>query len=220
MTKIRVLIADDHTLFRRLLADMLADEEGIEVVEQAASGLEAVRKVREVRPDLVLMDLKMPGIDGIEATMAITNEMPGVAILMLTMCEEDADLLAAMKAGAKGYLLKSVEPADLIRAIQLITCGHAVIHPKMAGKLFRESASKPELAPVENARGCSGLTGREKDILGLLSQGASNKEIARALRITETTVKAHVHSILSKLHLFNRVQAAKWAMENGLAQQP
>ncbi|MBI2864641.1 MAG: response regulator transcription factor [Chloroflexi bacterium] len=219
MEKTKVLIADDHNLVRRLLADMLASQEGIEVVGLAASGLEAVNKARELHPDLVLMDLKMPGTNGVEATRIIHREMPSTGVLVLTMSDEDEDLLAAMKAGAKGYLLKSVEPSDLIRSIHLITGGHAVIHPLMTPKLVAElGAAGEEEARPRPAGDCS-LTERETQLLGLLAQGRTNKEIANNLRITETTVKSHVHSILNKLRLTNRVQATKWALENDLVRE-
>lgn len=219
MRKTTVLIADDHTLVRCLLADMLGGQEGIEVVGQAASGLEAIDRARELRPDVVLMDLRMPGTDGVAATRTIAQEMPSTAILMLTMSEEDKDLLAAMKAGARGYLLKNVEPPDLIRSIQLITGGHAVIHPSLAIKLVVEAKDSSGEDTELSAVCACGITEREEEILGHLAQGETNKEIARALRITETTVKSHVHSILTKLHFTNRVQAAKWALEHGLAGQ-
>ncbi len=221
MKKTRVLIADDHTLFRRLLADMLEGQQELEVVGQAESGREAISLARDTRPDLILMDLRMPGLDGVETTRIVRQLLPSTAVLILTMSEEDEDLRAAMRAGAKGYLLKNVEPADLVRSICLTTCGHAVIDSAMANKLVGSLSAPPREKLAElPAVDCSGLTGREKEILALLSQGATNKAIARSVGITEATVKAHVHSILNKLHLDNRVQAAKWAMENRLAQSP
>lgn len=217
MERIRVLVVDDHALFRRGIAAVLANEEDLEMVGEASDGLEAIQKAREIAPDMVLMDLMMPRCSGLEAIQALQVEMPRVDILVLTVSETEADLFAAVKFGARGYILKNTEPEELTRAIFDIAQGGVIISPLMAAKLlteFKESGVGTERA-FTGEDGTS-LSPREGEVLQLVAQGATNKEIADALFISENTVKTHLGSILEKLHLSNRSQAAAYAIRRGL----
>ncbi len=217
MDTIKVLVADDHTLFRRGIADVLANQDSLEVVGEASDGLEAIEKAKEIAPDVILMDLNMPRCSGLEATQALQAEMPQVNILVLTVSEMEADLFAAMKFGARGYLLKNTEPDELIHAISHIAQGGVIVSPLMATKLldeFRELTAGAEREPVEKAT--ADLSPREGEVLQLVAQGATNKEIADALFISENTVKTHLRNIMEKLHLVNRSQAAAYAVKRGL----
>ena len=220
MPAIKVLIVDDHTLFRKGLASLLKQQKGIEVVGEAKDGEEGVQQARTLKPDVILMDVKMPNRNGIQATQAIREAMPEAHIIMLTVSEEDEDLFSAIKAGARGYLLKNVEPDQLIKAIHLLAEGEAVIPHSMASKLLNEFshiANKKDAPPETSLKP---LTGREKEILQLLTKGDSNKEIAGALCISEHTVKIHLKNILRKLHMNNRIQAAVYAYQQGLVTPP
>lgn len=210
MERIRVLLADDHALFRRGVAALLRDHD-MDVVGEAADGAEAVEKARELMPDVILMDIKMPQLDGLAATKQITAEMPYVRIMMLTVSETDDDLFEAIKSGAQGYLLKNVDPDHLIASVQQVQRGEVPIAPAMAGKILKELATPQETPP---------LTGRERQVLELVAAGQANKEIAYGLKITENTVKNHLRNILEKLHLQNRVQAALYAVRMGLVTPP
>jgi two-component system nitrate/nitrite response regulator NarL len=213
MDAIRVLLADDHALFRRGLASLLANREDIEVVGEAASGDEAVERARELMPDVILMDVRMPGGGGLEATRRLKEEMPYVKIVILTVSEDEEDLFAALKGGAQGYLLKNIDPEDLIACIHQVQRGEAPLAPSMATKILREFGSAaPRPGPV--------LTQRERQVLELVARGDANKEIARALQISENTVKNHLRNILEKLHLQNRVQAVMYALREGLIAPP
>jgi len=219
MDPIKVLVVDDHTLFRRGIATVLANEESLEVVGEASDGLEAIEKAKEIAPDVILMDLNMPRCSGLEAIQALQTEMPQVNILVLTVSEMEADLFAAVKFGATGYILKKAEPEELIHAILHIARGGVIVSPLMATKLLTEFKDLPagvERKPVENAD--ADLSPREGEVLQLVSQGATNKEIADSLFISENTVKTHLHSIMEKLHLANRSQAAAYAVKRGLVQ--
>lgn len=210
---IRVLLADDHTLFRRGLASLLAEQPDLEVVGEAASGEEAIERARELMPDVVLMDVRMPGLGGLEATRRLKDEMPYVKILILTVSEDEEDLFAAMKSGAQGYLLKNIDPDDLVTAIRQAERGEAPLAPSMAAKILREfSGTAPRPGPT--------LTPRERQVLELVARGDANKEIARHLQISENTVKNHLRNILEKLHLQNRVQAVMYALREGLIAPP
>jgi two-component system NarL family response regulator len=220
MTATRILVVDDHTLFRKGLISLLRQQKGLEIVGEAKDGDEGVQLARQHRPDVVLMDVKMPHRNGIQAAQAIRELLPETRIIMLTVSDEDGDLFAAVKAGANGYLLKSVEPEQLIKAIHLLIKGEPVISHAMASKLlgeFRAMAKKaeqpPEPAPAP-------LTDRETEILQLLSKGQSNKEIGSGLGISENTVKIHLKNILRKLHMNSRVQAAVYAHQHGLVAEP
>ncbi len=217
MDTIKVLVVDDHTLFRRGIAAVLANQDSLEMVGEASDGLEAIEKAREFAPEVILMDLNMPRCSGLEATQALQAEMPEVNILVLTVSEMEADLFAAMKFGARGYLLKNTEPDELIHAISHIAQGGVIVSPLMATKLldeFKELSTGAEREPVEKAT--ADLSPREGEVLQLVAQGATNKEIADALFISENTVKTHLRNIMEKLHLANRSQAAAYAVKRGL----
>ena len=218
---IRILIADDHHLFREGLTRILNDAPGITVVASASSGEEAIANAAELKPDVVLMDVNMPGIGGVEATRQLHASHPEAHVLMLTVSEQDSDLFAAIRAGARGYLLKNTTSHELITAIQRVHAGEAVVTPVMAAKLLDEFASLPPSTgstPKRRALESSkeALTDREYDVLRLVARGLSNKEIGKALSISPHTVKAHLRSILDKLHLRSRVEAAAWAVRRGL----
>lgn len=213
MERIRVLVVDDHTLFRRGVSTLLSGRDDMEVVGEASNGQEAVERARELMPDVILMDIKMPEMDGLAATKHIKAEMPYVRIMILTVSETDEDLFEAVKAGAQGYLLKNVDPDYLVACVQQVQRGEVPIAPTMAAKILRELTAPAEVAPPE-------LTGRERQVLELLAAGKANKEIAFSLKISENTVKNHLRNILEKLHLQNRVQAALYAVRMGLAQHP
>jgi DNA-binding NarL/FixJ family response regulator len=216
---IRVLLVDDHALFRKGISSLLAAEPGFEVVGEAQDGLQAVEQAREFMPDLVVMDLHMPGTGGPEATRRILEELPYIKIVILTVSEDDQDLFEAVRCGAHGYLLKKIEPQALFDTLRGVMRGDASISPGMAAKLMREFRR-------ENERAASGvepkpeLTPREIGVLEYVAQGKSNKEIAAALSIAENTVKNHLKNILEKLHLENRVQAATYALRQGLLNIP
>jgi two-component system, NarL family, nitrate/nitrite response regulator NarL len=212
--RIRIVVIDDHTLFRRGITALLARVPGFAVVGEAADGFDGIRTVVAQRPDVVLLDLHMPGISGIDAMQAILKEAPGTHIVMLTVSEEADDLMLALRAGALGYLLKNIESDFLVDCVRRAADGESVMSPEMTAKLMREvrtggtTAAQPALSP------------REREILGHLARGASNKEIARDLDVAESTVKIHVQHILRKLELTSRVQAAVWAVERGIAAKP
>jgi len=219
MDPVKVLVVDDHTLFRRGIAAVLANEESLEVVGEASDGLEAIEKAKEIAPDVILMDLNMPRCSGLDAIQALQAEMPQVNILVLTVSEMEADLFAAVKFGATGYILKKAEPEELIHAILHIARGGVIVSPLMATKLlteFKDLTAGVERKPIENAD--ADLSPREGEVLELVAQGATNKEIANSLFISENTVKTHLRSIMEKLHLANRSQAAAYAIKRGLVQ--
>jgi NarL family two-component system response regulator LiaR len=208
---IRVLIADDHAVVRQGLRTFLELQEDIEVVGDVADGSAVVEAAVDRAPDVVLMDLVMPGIGGIEAIRRLRERRPQARVLVLTSFQEDEKIFPAVRAGAAGYLLKDVEPAELVRAIRTAHEGEAVLHPAVAARLMEEFSS-------EDVRGAgeSGLTGREQEVLELIGRGLPNKLIARELGIAEKTVKTHVSAILAKLGVTDRTQAALYAVRNGL----
>lgn len=217
MAKVRVVIVDDHALFRRGIAAVLAGKENIEVVGEAVDGLKAIELVKQLHPDVVLMDLQMPNCSGLEATQALQTEMPDVKILVLTVSENESDLFAAVKFGARGYLLKKVDPDELVSAISGIAQGGVIISPLMATKLlidFNELKSGIQHTTVEKEQ--AQLSPRESEVLQLVAKGMTNKEIGEVLFISENTVKTHLQNIMDKLHLANRSQAAAYAVEKGL----
>ena len=216
MNTIRVLLVDDHRLFRRGVAAALAEAPDIQVVGEAHDGLQAVAKSRETDPHVVLMDIAMPEMDGLEATRRIKAELPHVRIVILTVAEEDENLFEALKAGAHGYLLKSVEPEELFRTLRGIVRGEAFLTPSMATKLLDEFTRRTGAEP---ARPAGRMSPREREVLELLTRGAVNKEIAAALHISENTVKNHMKSIMEKLHAENRVQVVAYALRRGLVKR-
>ena len=197
---LRVLVVDDSPLFRQGLGNLLNNRPGLEVVGMAGDGLEAVEKARETVPDVVLMDIIMPDCDGLEATRIIKQEMPNVQIVMLTVSESEENLFKAIKLGARGYLLKSVEAEELIQVLHGLSRGETYVAPGIAARILREFALP--------SRAAEHISNREKDVLRLVAQGLSNKEIAGALSISPSTVKNHLRNIMEKLHVRNRVEAA------------
>ncbi len=216
MDAIRILLVDDHILFRKGLMSLLSTRDGIEIVGECGDGAEAVDRTRELMPDVVLMDIRMPGLSGIDATRQITAEMPHVKVVMLTVSEEDDDLFEAIRSGARGYLLKNIEPADLYHLVRAVAAGEAALSPTVALKILDEY-SRAETREHEDTAQEAVLTEREREILGLLVDGLGNKEIAQRLCISESTVRNHLHNVLYKLHLENRVQLAIYAYRQSLA---
>lgn len=213
MDAIRILLADDHAIFRRGLATSLAEWKEFEVVGEAGDGTEAIEKAKEFMPDLILMDVYMPGCNGLEAARRIKEELPCVKVVMLTVSEDDQTVFEAIKSGAEGYVIKNVRAEELVGMLRGITRGEAPISRSTAGKILREFARR-------HARGAasgSAITLREQEVLDLVAKGHANKEIAGALHISENTVKKHLRNILEKLHLRNRVEAAIYALEKGMA---
>jgi two-component system, NarL family, response regulator LiaR len=208
---IRVMIADDHAIVRKGIRALLSEAEGFEVVAEAGDGQEAVRRAEETQPDVILMDLLMPVMDGIEATRQITARRPDARVLVLTSFAADNKVFPAIKAGAAGYLLKDSSPDELVRAIRQVHRGEPSLHPAIARKLLQEVAHPAEREPAPEA-----LTEREMAVLRLVAQGLSNQEIADRIAVSEPTVRAHVSRILGKLHLASRTQAALYAVREGL----
>jgi NarL family two-component system response regulator LiaR len=208
---IRVLIADDHAIVRKGIRALLAEAGGFEVIAEADDGQAAVLRADELHPDVIVMDLLMPVLDGIEATRQITRSHPGARILVLTSFAADSKVFPAIKAGASGYLLKDSSPDELVRAIRQVHRGEPSLHPTIARKLLQEIARPTELPPAPEA-----LTDRELAVLRLIAQGLSNQEIADRLVVSEPTVRTHVSRILGKLHLASRTQAALYAVREGL----
>jgi NarL family two-component system response regulator LiaR len=208
---ITVLVVDDHAVVRRGIRSLLETEDDIEVVGEASNGEEAVREAERLNPKVVLMDLVMPELDGVEATRRIRSRKPDARILVLTSFGSDDKLFPAVKAGALGYLLKEAKPEELVRAIREAAVGHAAINPAVARRLLREFTREHGALPPPDP-----LTEREIEVLKTLALGLSNEGIAERLYISEATVRTHVSNILSKLHLDNRTQAALYALKEGL----
>jgi two-component system, NarL family, response regulator LiaR len=209
---IRILLTDDHVVVRRGTQALLSTEPEIQVVGEAKNGEEAVAKAEELRPDVVLMDLEMPVMDGIEAIRRITASQKDARILVLTSFATDDKVFPAIKAGALGYLLKDSSPDELVRAIRQVYRGESSLHPTIARKLLQEMSRPSQKPPTDDP-----LTEREVEVLKLVAQGNSNQDIADELIISEATVRTHVSNILSKLHLASRTQAALYALKEGLA---
>jgi DNA-binding NarL/FixJ family response regulator len=217
MTRARILLVDDHDLFRAGLAGLINAHPNLEVIGEAGDGLEALTLARDLQPDLILMDIKMPVCDGLEATRLICTEFPGTRIVILTVHDEDDKLFAAIKAGACGYLLKNTDSTSFLQGLQSALAGDAALPPKLAASLVEEFARMlNQPATKSSAEEVPDLTPRERDVLDQLASGATDKEIAIHLSISVHTVKSHVRSILSKLHAVNRRQAARLAAQQGL----
>ena len=215
--RIRILVVDDHTLFRRGLMALLARENAFEVVGDAADAGQAQRRAQELQPDLILLDNHLPGVRGVDALSALHEAAPGAKVLMLTVSEDEQDLAAALKAGAAGYLLKTIEGDALAAAIHRAMRGEHVLAPEMTGKLVAVlRGDTPVPAPSPAAALLDQLSPRERDILRGMARGASNKEIGSSLGIAETTVKIHVQHVLRKLAVSTRVQAAVLATTAGV----
>jgi two-component system nitrate/nitrite response regulator NarL len=214
---IRILIVDDHTLFRSGIKALLQRQDDFEVVGEAGDGLEGLKRAKTLQPDVVLLDLHMPGISGREAVKLLAEEVPACNVLLLTVSEDAEDLIETIRAGARGYLLKNIETDFLLNAIRSAARGESVVSPQMTGKLMMGVRMGKEGVAQEDDK--EKLSPREKDIIALLAKGVSNKEMANTLNVAESTVKIHVQNILKKLHLTSRVQAAVYAVEHGLVQK-
>ncbi len=208
---IKVLIVDDHPVVRRGLRTLITSEAGMTPVGEAANGLEALVQVKALQPDVILLDMVMPKMDGLETITAIKREVPTARILVLTSFAEDEKVFPAIKAGALGYLLKDSSPEELIEAIRNVYAGASSLHPTIARKLINEFSQPTNLPPTELP-----LTSREAEVLKLVARGLTNQEITEQLVISEWTVRTHVRNIMEKLHLANRTQAALYALREGL----
>jgi two-component system NarL family response regulator len=217
---IRVLVADDQALFRRGLDVVLSVEEDIKVVAEAADGEAAVARATELAPDVVLMDIRMPGVNGIEAARRIRELLPSTRILMLTVSDEENDLYEAVKAGANGYLLKDIAIEEVATAIHAVVRGHSLISPSMASKLLSEFKALASQAAEREELPAPVLTARELEVLKLVARGMSNREVAEHLYISENTVKNHMRNILEKLHLHSRMEAVMYAVRKRLLDPP
>jgi DNA-binding NarL/FixJ family response regulator len=218
MEPLRILLVDDHILFRKGIASLLAVRQDITIVGEASDGNEAVILAQQTMPDVILMDVNMPRQNGIETVKIIKWEMPHIQIVMLTVSDDDNDLFEAIKSGAKGYLLKNLEPLELYGMLDRLRQGEAPISGAMAAKILREFR-QPEYTQGKETQAVDELTTREIEVLEQVVTGASNKEIADALHITENTVKIHLRNILEKLHVQNRIQAAVYAVRQGLVDE-
>lgn len=239
MKPIRVLIIDDHTLFRSGIKLLLQRQEEFIVVGEAGDGLEGVKRAKQYKPDVVLLDLHMPGTSGLAAIPLLREEVPQAQVLMLTVSEDAEDLIDALHAGARGYLLKNIETDFLLQSIRSAARGESVMSPQMTSRLADAMRAPPQspapmssnctgchLNPVQNqpqtplpAQDLNKLSAREREIIIMLARGVSNKEIARDLDLAESTIKIHVQGILRKLNLTSRVQAAVYAVKNGLVSE-
>ena len=216
MTRARILLSDDHDLFREGLAGLINAQPDLEVVGQGGDGLEALTLARDLKPDLIVLDINMPICDGLEATRLIRAEWAEARIVMLTVHDEDEKLFSAITAGAQGYMLKSLSAQDFLQGVRAALRGEAVLPPKLAAHLlteFARLAGRPDQTAADEG---AGLTPREQEVLDLIATGATDKEIAEHLSLSLHTVKSHVRNILSKTHAMNRRQAVKLAARSGL----
>jgi two-component system, NarL family, nitrate/nitrite response regulator NarL len=216
MPRARILLVDDHELFRQGLAGLIDGQPDLQVAGQAGDGLEALALACAERPDLIVMDIKMPICDGLEATRLIRAEWPAARIVMLTVHDDEEKLFEAIKAGASGYILKNVKSTAFLAGVRNALAGEAVLPPKLAVRLLDEFARLArQPAPAPAAVDDGDLTPREQEVLALIAEGATDREIAAQLFLSVHTVKSHVCNILTKLHVVNRRQAAKWALRRG-----
>jgi DNA-binding NarL/FixJ family response regulator len=220
MALTRILLADDHHLFREGVANILNDQPDFEVVGEAGDGLEVIVKARKLKPDLILMDIGMPGCDGVEATQQIKEELPDTIIIILTMRDEDDKLFEAIKSGAQGYLLKSIRSRNLVAMIRSALQGDAAISPGLGSRMLEEFRRLSHQAPSPSSDETIKLTRREQQVLSQVAQGATDKEIADKLIVSIHTVKTHMRNILSKLQMSHRHEAANYALREGLIQPP
>lgn len=219
MKKLRLLLADDQGMFREGLRTLLSLQRDFEIVAEAPDGAAAVEAARKEKPDVVLMDLRMPGVGGVEATRRIRAAMPEVRVIVLTTFEEDEEVFAALRAGAAGYLLKASPSEKLCEAIRLVARGESMLEPSVTAKLvaeFTRIAGRTPAAPTKPVELIEPLSAREREVLQFLAQGLSNKEIGQSLNIAEGTVKNHMSQVLGKLGVLDRTQAALKARELGL----
>ncbi|KOU26895.1 response regulator [Streptomyces sp. WM6368] len=213
---VRVLLADDQPLVRSGLRVLMADHPDLEVIGEAATGTEAVRLVREIGPDVVVMDIRMPGMDGIEATRLITADRAATRVLVLTTFDEDDYVYGALRAGASGFLVKDMALDDILAAVRVVAGGDALIAPGVTRRLIADFVRRPEAVPERSPRPVEGITEREREVLTLVGRGRSNTEIAQDLYITVATAKSHVSRLLTKLGARDRVQLVITAYEMGL----
>jgi DNA-binding NarL/FixJ family response regulator len=215
LSPVRVMLADDHALFREGLAGIITAQPDLEVVGEASDGLEAIVMAQELKPDLILMDIQMPGCDGLEATLKIKKALPETVIVMLTVRDDEEKLFETIKYGAQGYLLKNIRSRELLEMIRGAMRGEAAITPAIAGCMLEEfrrlSRSVTDVIPEED----DGLTQREGEVLALVAKGLSDKEIAAKLSISVHTVKSHLRNILARLQVNNRREAARLAKQKG-----
>ncbi|MEN8097549.1 MAG: response regulator transcription factor [Chloroflexota bacterium] len=214
MDRLRILLVDDHDLFRKGIARLIDAQPDFEVVGEAQDGPTAVRQIQRLKPDVVLMDIEMPGGNGIEATRTVKSESPDVQVVMLTVSDEDENLFSAIRAGATGYLLKNVKPEELFKRLRGISKGEAAISAILATKIMAEFARLDSAVPAKEE--IEGLSPREREVLVYVSRGLTNRKIGETLHIAENTVKNHLRNILEKLHLNNRAQAAAFAVRHGI----
>jgi DNA-binding NarL/FixJ family response regulator len=218
---IRILLVDDTALFRTAIAELVNEQDGLEVVGEGENGLEAVEKAHALKPDVVVMDIEMPVMDGVQATRLIREQVPNVKVVMLTVSESDDHLLDAIRFGAQGYLLKNLRPAELYSLIRAVMRNESPLSPGIAKRLLgqiRDGITLP-IVPAAPPSETPALTRRELEVLQLVADGISNKEIATSLFITEGTVKNHIHNALEKLQLENRTQAAAYIVRQGLGRR-
>lgn len=218
MPKSKVLLVDDHALFRKGIASLLKDINELEIIGEAGNGREALEKARILNPDIIIMDVEMPELNGVEAVKQIKKELPHCKVVMLTIADDDDNLFNSIKNGAQGYLLKSMDPDDLIEEVKGLLRGEPALSKSIASKILKEFASICNKHQDINFQKYH-LTEREVEVLSLVAHGITNKEIAISLAITENTVKNHLCNIMEKLHLQNRVQLATFAWREGLVEK-
>ena len=220
MPPVRVLLVDDHPLFREGLANILNSQPDFTVVGEAGDGLEALVKARKLQPDLILMDVIMPGVDGLEATQRIKLELPKAIIVMLTVRDDDEKLFDSISNGAQGFLLKSINSKDMFEMLRAAMRGEAAITPALGGRMLEEFRRMSRIAGGEPQDEIEALTARETEILTLVASGATNQEIAGQLQLSIHTVKTHIRKILAKVHKKRRYEAAQYARREGLIPPP